>query len=124
MPNVFQEVFPILTTRDLPRALTFYEGLLGGQVRYRFPDEGDPVYVSLAIGSTALGIGVEDRPTVNDRVALWVYADDCDGAIARLREAGVEVVQEPQDQPWGERMAIVHDPDGNRVMVAARGVGS
>jgi lactoylglutathione lyase len=113
-------MFPILTTQDLPRALGFYEHLLGGQVRYRFPDEGEPVYVSLVIGTTHLGIGVEDRPTVNDRVTLWVYADDCDGAVAHLREAGVEVVQEPADQPWGERMAIVHDPDGNRVIVASR----
>jgi lactoylglutathione lyase len=120
MPDVFQEMFPILTTRDLPRALGFYQHLLGGQVRYRFPEEGEPVYVSVAIGTTNLGLGAEDRSTVNDRVTLWVYADDCDAAVARLREAGVEVVQEPADQPWGERMAIVHDPDGNRVIVASR----
>jgi lactoylglutathione lyase len=120
MPGVFQEMFPILTTKDLARALGFYEHLLGGQVRYRFPDEGEPVYVSLVIGTTGLGIGVEDRSTVNDRVTLWVYADDCDAAVAHLREAGVEVVQEPADQPWGERMAIVYDPDGNRVIVASR----
>jgi lactoylglutathione lyase len=120
MPGVFQEMFPILTTKDLARALGFYEHLLGGRVRYRFPDEGEPVYVSLVIGTTGLGIGVEDRSTVNDRVTLWVYADDCDAAVAHLREAGVEVVQEPADQPWGERMAIVHDPDGNRVIVASR----
>jgi uncharacterized glyoxalase superfamily protein PhnB len=30
------------------------------------------------------------------------------------------VVQEPAGQPWGERMAVVVDPDGNRVMVASR----
>jgi lactoylglutathione lyase len=119
---VFQETFPILTTRDLRRSLDFYERLLGGQVRYRFPDEGEPAYVSLVIGTTDLGIGVDDRPTVNDRIALWVYADDCDDAVAHLRDAGVEVVQEPTDQPWGERMAIVHDPDGNQVIVASRGL--
>jgi lactoylglutathione lyase len=124
MPGVFQELFPILTTRDLPRALGFYERLLGGQVEFRFPDEGEPVFVSLAIGATSLGIGVEDRPTVNDRVTLWVYAADCDAALGRLREGGAEVVEEPADQPWGERMAVVHDPDGNRVIVASRAAGS
>ncbi|HET8682892.1 MAG TPA: hypothetical protein VFM54_13640 [Micromonosporaceae bacterium] len=25
-----------------------------------------------------------------------------------------------RDQPWGERMATVLDPDGNRVIVASR----
>jgi lactoylglutathione lyase len=30
------------------------------------------------------------------------------------------VAAEPADQPWGERMAEVADPDGNRVIVASR----
>jgi lactoylglutathione lyase len=28
------------------------------------------------------------------------------------------------DQPWGERMATVFDPDGNRVIVASRAAGA
>jgi lactoylglutathione lyase len=50
-----------------------------------------------------------------------VYADDCDAAVDHLRGHGVPVVAEPADQPWGERMAEVTDPDGNRVIVASRG---
>jgi len=118
---VFTDAFPILTTRDLPRALTFYRDLLGGAVRYQFPAEGQPIYVSLAIGDAAVGLSFEDRATVNDRIGLWLYADDCDAAVARLRAAGVRVEQDPADQPWGERMAVVLDPDGNRVMIATRG---
>ena len=49
-----------------------------------------------------------------------MYADDCDAAVDRLRAGGVPVIQEPADQPWGERMAIVTDPDGNRVFIATR----
>jgi len=32
----------------------------------------------------------------------------------------VRVIGEPADQPWGERMATVLDPDGNKVIVASR----
>ena len=39
----------------------------------------------------------------------------------RLRDGGAVVVQEPADQPWGERTAIVTDPDGDRVIVGFRG---
>jgi lactoylglutathione lyase len=35
-----------------------------------------------------------------------------------LRSAGVEVVREPEDMEWGERMASVRDPDGNVIFVA------
>lgn len=119
---MFEEIFPILSTPDLARSLRFYRELLGGTVTYQFPPDGEPVYVGMQLGRSQLGIGKQDEPGVltNDRVTLWVYAADCDAALARLRDGGVEVVQEPADQPWGERMAIVADPDGNRVIVASR----
>jgi lactoylglutathione lyase len=122
---VFDELFPILTTPDLSRSLGFYRDLLGGDVTYRFPPDGEPGYVSLQIGRSTLSIGRQDQPgdPANDRVTFWVYADDCDAALDKLRSGGVEVVQEPADQPWGERMATVLDPDGNRVIVASRSAG-
>lgn len=121
--EVFQELFPILSTPDVSRALAFYRDLLDGTVEYQFPADGDdPDYVSVHIGQSSIGIGRQDTPgeLTNDRVTLWVYADDCDAAIERLRAGGAPIVQEPADQPWGERMAVVADPDGNRVMIAAR----
>jgi lactoylglutathione lyase len=120
---VFEELFPILSTADVPRALSFYRDLLGGSVAYQFPPEGEPGYVGLRLGGSHLGIGQQEGPqeTRNDRVTLWVYAADCDAAVDRLRAAGVPVLEEPADQPWGERMATVADPDGNRVIVASRG---
>ncbi|HYN94830.1 MAG TPA: VOC family protein [Pilimelia sp.] len=119
---MFEELFPILSTPDLPRALVFYRDTLGGTVTYQFPPDGPPGYVGLSLGGSHLGIGQQDQPgtLVNDRVTLWVYASDCDAAVDRLRAAGVPVLQEPADQPWGERMATVADPDGNRVIVASR----
>ncbi len=51
---------------------------------------------------------------------MWVYADDVDQAVARMRDAGVTIKQDPVDQPWGERTAQVLDPDGKLVHVASR----
>lgn len=115
-------MFPILSTPDLARSLGFYRDLLGGEVTYRFPPDGEPAFVTVQLGRSLLGIGQQTESGVlaNDRVTLWVYADDCDAGIDRLRDGGVRVIQEPMDQPWGERMATVVDPDGNRVIIAAR----
>ena len=49
-----------------------------------------------------------------------VYTDDCDALVRHLRDAGVTVTAEPEDQPWGERVARVLDPDGNEVIVGQR----
>jgi lactoylglutathione lyase len=48
-----------------------------------------------------------------------VYTDDCDAAVVRLRNGGVRIVEEPCDQPWGERVARVLDPDGNTVIIGS-----
>jgi lactoylglutathione lyase len=119
---MFEEMFPILSTPNLARALSFYRDLLGATVTYQFPPDGDPEYVGLALGRSHLGIGQQTEPgdAANDRISLWVYAQDCELALERLRASGVRIVHEPIDQPWGERMATVVDPDGNRVIVAAR----
>jgi lactoylglutathione lyase len=123
---MFSEAFPILSTRDMARALGFYRDLIGFAVTYQFPPEGEPGYVGLQLGPSHLGIGAEAAATAPDGsssrpFALWLYADDCDAAVERLREQGVPVVVEPADQPWGERMAEVTDPDGTRVIIASRG---
>ena len=128
---MFQEVFPILSTADLPRALRFYQDLLGFKVTYRFPPEGqgEPDYVGLKLDQSELGIGMDpalDGEAVAPgspaarRFALCVYTEDCDAAVERLRAAGTTVLSEPIDQPWGERMAEVADPDGNRLVLLAR----
>jgi uncharacterized glyoxalase superfamily protein PhnB len=117
-------LFPILVTRDLGAALGFYRDLLGGTVTYEFPGpDGEPGYVGLEVGSSHLGIGRD--PDANDapsaRFSIWAYVDDCDATVERLRAAGVTVVEEPVDQPWGERVARVLDPDGNAVFIGQRG---
>ena len=121
---MFTQIFPIISTPDVPRSLRFYRDLLGGTASFQFsgPD-GEPVYVGIELGSSHLGIGLEPQrapPRGVRAISLWVYADDCDAAIERLREAGVPIVEEPVDQPWGERVARVRDPDGNEVIIGAR----
>jgi lactoylglutathione lyase len=120
---MFTSAFPIVTTPDLSRALGFYRDLLDGIVTYRFPAEGDPGYLSLTIGP-ASALGLAHDPSVpagpgaaSPRFALWVYTDDCAAAVERLRAGGVTIVEEPAEQPWGEVVARVVDPDGNTVIL-------
>lgn len=105
--------FPIFTSRDLARASAFYVEHLDAKVTYRFPPEGAPVYLSLQIGASPFGLGLDPTtPEGPSRASLWVYVEDCDAAVERLRVAGATVSAEPADQPWGERVARVLDPDG------------
>ena len=121
---MFSELFPIVATTDMARALSFYRDQLGGIVNFEYagPD-GKPVYVGLDIGSTHLGIGLTPGVTggaLPRPLCLWVYAENCNVAVERLRAAGTRVTEEPVDQPWGERVARVVDPDGNEIIIGQR----
>jgi lactoylglutathione lyase len=121
---MISELFPIISTPDLERSLGFYRDLLGGKVTFSFPgDDGDPVYVGVDLGSSHLGIGLEAavaHPPRPRPISLWLYADDCDALVGRVRSAGGTVTEEPADQPWGERVGRVLDPDGNEVVIGQK----
>lgn len=119
---MIQSVFPIISTPDLTRALVFYRDLLGGTVTYRFPVEEPASYVGMDLGSSHIGIGQDPEighEPGRQRISLWVYVDDCDAVVERLRGKAVPVLEAPADQPWGERLARVSDPDGNVVLIAS-----
>src|SRR5690606_22982491 len=124
----YTTAFPILHSDDPKRLMEFYTTVMGLPVTYRFPAEGDPEFITVGVGAATIGIG--DYTTVDrmlGRVArgghpfqLCVYTDDLDGDLERLRAAGAKVHMEPADQPWGERMGYVADPDGNLLMLAQK----
>jgi lactoylglutathione lyase len=121
---MISELFPIISTPDLERSLGFYRDLLGGTVTFSFPgDDGKPVYLGVDLGSSHLGIGLEADVAASQGprpISLWVYADDCDAIVGRVRTAGGTVTEEPADQPWGERVGRVLDPDGNEVVIGQK----
>lgn len=109
--------FPIISVRDLSATRAFYEEL-GFAQTYQFPPEGEASFVTMERGNSSIGIGAGGASDV-DRFGYWVYVDDVDATLEQLRTSGAPVVGEPEDQPWGERVARTRDPDGNLVYLGA-----
>lgn len=42
---------------------------------------------------------------------------DLDGTFERVQASGAEVVQEPTEQPWGDRVCVFLDPAGNEIRI-------
>ncbi len=113
----------MLSAEDFAASRHFYGDLLGGVEAYGFPED-EPVFVTFKFGESELGIGAmsgdpvhgqQQRPASGHRIELCLYVDDVDATAAAVPE----VVVEPQDMPWGERIAYIRDPDGNLVMLCA-----
>ena len=113
--------FPVIYARDVALVSSFYERL-GFEVVYRF----EAGYVSMRRGDASLGVTTVDSPKMlagidvgtEPRFEMFVYVEDVDAMVAELRAAGVHVLAEPKDMPWGERVAYVTDPEGNPVALA------
>ncbi|MGW0195223.1 VOC family protein [Nonomuraea sp. NPDC003201] len=123
-----------LPHNDPEASLAFYRDNLGFEVRN---DVGDGTMRWITVGpagqpgtSVVLhpagaepGITDDERRTILEMMAKGTYARmivataDLDGAFARLRAGGAEVVQEPTEQPWGIRDCAFRDPAGNMIRV-------
>jgi lactoylglutathione lyase len=123
-------LFPILYARDLPRLIRFYREVLGMSEAFRYPPEGDPAFVTLKHGSAEIGLGtyqptpgLEGRPLIEPGPGrgfeLCIYVLDVDETVAIAERAGVRTLVAPVEQPWGERLAYIQDPEGNTVMLCA-----
>ncbi|MFC4589419.1 VOC family protein [Sphaerisporangium corydalis] len=114
-----------LVVADMAKSLGFYR-LLGVEL----PPEADAeAHVETVLpGGARLAWDTVDTirsfdpewqpPSGGHRVALAFRLDspaDVDAAYAELLSAGHHGHKEPWDAFWGQRYAIVHDPDGNSV---------
>ncbi len=111
-------ITPIISTPDLPRLQTFYEGLLGAKELQRYPDQGDIFFLGLRAGDADLGLVAEAQTRTGrdgQRIVLSVAVEDVDGLLDTVRRLGGTILAPPTDMPWGQRVGHVFDPDGNMV---------
>ncbi len=127
-----ERAFPLIFARRLATAADFY-AQLGFTEHIRHPATGEPSYLGLRRGSVEIGLvpsnwpqqqyGRIDRDTANGGgFEMFVFVDDVDRTVSRLRSTGTPILREPADAPWGERIAHVVDPDDNPVALVSPSV--
>jgi catechol 2,3-dioxygenase-like lactoylglutathione lyase family enzyme len=89
---MIESAFPIVEVPDMDAAMRFYHDALGTTAVYRYPADGDPVFVTLQAGSSQLGLGLAENATAGEAAGmlLWFYVDHGDRRrrVPRRRGAG------------------------------------
>jgi PhnB protein len=71
-------------------------------------------------GRIFLGGPMPSPKSAGTRTAdVYVYVEDVDTTFRRAVDCGATVVEEPNDQPYGERRCGVADPEGHYWWLAA-----
>jgi catechol 2,3-dioxygenase-like lactoylglutathione lyase family enzyme len=126
-----------LSHDDPEQALEFYRDVLGFEVRADVgydgkrwitvgPIDQPDTSIVLEPAAAAPGLTDQERETIAAMMAkgtfggLLLASDDLDATFERLKAAGVEIAQEPTDQPYGLRDCAVRDPAGNMIRIQDR----
>lgn len=112
--------YSILYVEDVKATLTFYKEAFAFEIGF-LHEGGD--YGELITGDTKLAFSAKalmrelgktpgDASTKAPVFELAFETADVDAAFARAISAGAKPVSDPVDQPWGQRISYVADPNG------------
>jgi catechol 2,3-dioxygenase-like lactoylglutathione lyase family enzyme len=104
----------LLRPVDLERSIAWYRDVLGLAIYREF---GEPPHrgVVFFIGGGLLEVSGGSAASPAPNIQLWLQVRDVDRAHDDLTTAGVTIVREPRDEPWGLREMWVADPDGVQI---------
>ena len=117
-----------IQVHDPDSALAFYRDTLGLELRNDVAKE-DYRWLRFGAGSAEVVVTnfVNGGPGDGDALAsllakgalngVHFHTDDLQGTFDKVRASGAEVVQEPDERPWGVRDGAVRDPAGNLIRI-------
>src|SRR5215468_4206653 len=115
-----QTITPYLLYEDANAAIDFLELAFGFEVKLRskMPD-GRTAHAELSLDDGVVFLGQPEgdfrgpRKLGANTCLLYVYVDDLDRHCKAARTAGAEIVDEPEDQEYGDRRYHARDPEGH-----------
>jgi predicted enzyme related to lactoylglutathione lyase len=117
-----------IITDDLEGMVAFYERVTGQQAEHPAPVfaqfSGPGGTLAIASTATVAMLGGALTPATNRSVVVEFEVADVDGGFTGLQLGSDDVVLEPTTMPWGNRSALVRDPDGNVVNLFSRPAAS
>ncbi len=113
------KLFPLFVSEDLEKTKKFYTEKAGFEIVFDMEsylhlragaDESAPEISFMAPGS--MPSGPNPGHFSGQGVIVSVPTPNADDKAEKMRRAGIEIVSEPADRPWGWRSFFVKDPNG------------
>jgi uncharacterized glyoxalase superfamily protein PhnB len=113
-----KHVTPSLLPVNPPPVIDFLKRAFGAKIDGVVEQGGRLMHAFAHIGEATLELGQAEEKTPS--YGFYMHTDNVDAVYERALGAGGVSVLPPADQPFGDRLAIVTDPAGNRWFAAKR----
>ena len=119
---MIHKISPFICVVEGDRLIEFMKQTFDAVVTDRHAHHGPDGFVAnVRIGTYDLIVmGGESVRGQESTAALYLHTDDVDALYQRALAAGGISFLPPADQPFGDRLAILQDPFGNRWFLAKR----
>ena len=104
----------VLFVSNIERSKRFYQNLLGLEIEMDIGvNVGFKNGLALWQKDYALNVihGKQTPPIKGNDIEIYFETGSIEGAWETVCSQGVEVVHEPREQPWGQRVFRIYDPD-------------
>ncbi len=119
VPEGFHTVTPYLMVRQAEELLDFVKAAFNATEISRTIGSAGGLHAEISIGNSRVMIGGSTKIPIDEtRTTLYLYVEDVDKIYEQAVKAGGISMQEPTDQPYGDRNAQVKDPFGNSWYIA------
>jgi len=126
-PPGYPRISPYLNYEDTGAMMEWLARAFGLVERHSVPGPDDTVqHAEMTLDGGVVMMGTPGPDFRNPKhlgqatQSLYVYIDGLDEHCERARAAGAEIIEEPADQPYGDRRYGARDPEGHLWYFASR----
>ena len=117
-----QRTFAALAYEDAAAAIPWLGRAFGFQQRFATPLEGEKIVHAelelggnlVMVGSTGVGLDIRSPRELGGAThCMYLVVDEPDAHYRRAKDAGAEIVREPNNTDYGSREYVCRDLEGN-----------
>ncbi|HEY2323497.1 MAG TPA: VOC family protein [Thermoanaerobaculia bacterium] len=118
-PEGFRWITPFFHATRATEFIDFLKGAFGAMEKELvMSPQGGVTYATFLIGDSPIELSSAHGEWQPMPAAMHLFVDDADRVYKRALDAGGTTLFPPSDQPYGQRVGGVIDPEGNRWYIA------
>jgi uncharacterized glyoxalase superfamily protein PhnB len=118
-PEGFRSITPFFHATRGTEFIEFLKSAFGAtEKELVMSPQGGVTYATFLIGDSPIELASAHGEWQPMPAAMHLFVDDVDGIYQRALDAGAKTLFPPSDQPYGQRVGGVIDPEGNRWYIA------